>query len=95
MKSKNGWPKPPTFNIVSRSHTLSAQGLIAFSISARAAWLQQTAFDRLIYFGRDDVITKHCYSIFGSRPPGVDGIKPFDKDDQATKNIAQEDIHFK
>ena len=33
----------------------------------------------------DELTAKHCY-FRCSRPPGVDGIKIFDKDDQATKH---------
>ena len=41
-------------------------------------------FDRLESFGHDELTAKHCY--FGcSRLPDVDGIKIFDKDDQAAK----------
>ena len=41
-------------------------------------------FDRLESFGHDELTAKHCY-FRCSRPPDVDGIKIFDKDDQATK----------
>ena len=41
-------------------------------------------FDRLESFGHDELTAKHCY-FRCSRPPDVDGIKTFDKDDQATK----------
>ena len=44
-------------------------------------------FDRLESFGPDELTAKHCYfrcSIL--RPPDVDGIKIFDKDDQAAKH---------
>ena len=41
------------------------------------------AFDRIKNFDHHDLTAKHCY--FGcSRSPDVDGIKIFDKDDQAT-----------
>ena len=44
---------------------------------------------RLISFVCEDLTTKHCY--FGcSRLPNVDGIKIFDKDDQATKHYNKE-----
>ena len=42
-------------------------------------------FDRLESFGHDELTAKHCY-FRCSRPPDVDGIKFFDKDDQATKH---------
>ena len=42
-------------------------------------------FDRFESFGRDELTAKHCY-FRCLRPPDVDGIKIFDKDDQATKN---------
>ena len=42
-------------------------------------------FDRLESFGHDFLTAKHCY-FRCSRSPDVDGIKIFDKDDQATKN---------
>ena len=42
-------------------------------------------FDRFENFGHDELTTKHFYFRF-SRPPDVDGIKSFDKDDQATKH---------
>ena len=43
-------------------------------------------FDRLESFGHDELTAKHCY-FRCSRPPDVDGIKIFDKDDQAPQNI--------
>ena len=42
-------------------------------------------FNRLESFGHDELTAKHCY-FRCSRPPDVDGIKFFDKDDQATKH---------
>ena len=42
-------------------------------------------FDRLESFGHDELTAKHCY-FRCSRPPDVDGIKFFDKDDQAVKH---------
>ena len=42
-------------------------------------------FDRLESFGHDELIAKHCH-FRCSRPPDVDGIKIFDKDDQAAKH---------
>ena len=39
-------------------------------------------FDRFESFGHDELTAKHCY-FRCSRPPDVDGIKIFDKDDQA------------
>ena len=42
-------------------------------------------FDRLKSFGHDQLTAKHCY-FRCSRPPNVDGIKTFDKDNQATKH---------
>ena len=41
-------------------------------------------FDRLESFGHDELTAKHCY-FRCLRPPNVDGIKIFDKDDQAAK----------
>ena len=37
-------------------------------------------FDRLESFGHNELTAKHCY-FRCSRPPDVDGIKIFDKDD--------------
>ena len=42
-------------------------------------------FDRPESFGHDELTVKHCY-FRCSRPPDVDGIKIFDKDNQATKH---------
>ena len=42
-------------------------------------------FNRFENFGHYDLTAKHCYFRY-SRPPDVDGIKIFDKDDQATKH---------
>ena len=42
-------------------------------------------FDRLESFGHDELTAKHHY-FRCSRPPDVDGIKIFDKDDQAAKH---------
>ena len=44
-------------------------------------------FDRLESFGHNKLTAQHCY-FRCSRPPDVDGIKIFDKDDQlqATKH---------
>ena len=42
-------------------------------------------FDRFESFGHDELTAKHCY-FRCSRPPDVDGIKIFDKDDQAAKH---------
>ena len=42
-------------------------------------------FDRLESFGHDELTAKHCY-FRCSRPPDIDGIKIFDKDDQAVKH---------
>ena len=39
-------------------------------------------FDRLESFGHDELTAKHCY-FRCSKPPDVDRIKIFDKDDQA------------
>ena len=44
-----------------------------------------SGFDRLESFGHDKLTAKHCY-FRCSRPPDVDGIKIFDKDDQAAKH---------
>ena len=43
-------------------------------------------FDTLESFGHDELTVKHCYFRW-SRLPDVDGIKIFDKDDQAAKQI--------
>ena len=42
-------------------------------------------FDRFGSFGNDKCTAKHCY-FRCSRPPDFDGIRIFDKDDQATKH---------
>ena len=42
-------------------------------------------FDKFESFGHDELTAKHCY-FRCSRPSDVDGIKIFDKDDQATKH---------
>ena len=42
-------------------------------------------FDRFESFGHDELTAKHCH-FRCSRPPDVDGIKIFDKDDQAAKH---------
>ena len=42
-------------------------------------------FDRFESFGHDELTAKHCHFSF-SRPPDVDGIKIFDKDDQVAKH---------
>ena len=41
-------------------------------------------FDRFESFGHDKLTAKHCY-FRCSRPPDVDGIKIFDKDDQVLR----------
>ena len=41
-------------------------------------------FVMLESFGHDELTAKHCYCMC-SRPPDVEVIKIFDKDDQATK----------
>ena len=41
-------------------------------------------FDRLESLDHDESTARHCY-FRCARPPDVDGIKIFDKDDQATK----------
>ena len=43
-----------------------------------------SSFDRFKSFGHDELTAKHCY-FRCSRPPDVDGINIFVKDDQATK----------
>ena len=43
------------------------------------------SFDRFESFGHDGLTAKLCH-FRCSRPPDVDGIKFFDKDDQATKH---------
>ena len=47
-------------------------------------WPMPPGFDRFESFGHDELTAKHCY-FRCSRPSDVDGIKIFDKDDQATK----------
>ena len=42
-------------------------------------------FNRFESFGHDKLTAKHCYFKY-SRPLDVDGIKIFDKDDQAAKH---------
>ena len=42
-------------------------------------------FDRFESFGHNELTAKHCY-FRCSRPPDVDGIKIFDKDNQAAKH---------
>ena len=42
------------------------------------------AFDRFKSFGHDDLSAKHYFGY--ASPPDVDGIKLFDKDDQAAKH---------
>ena len=43
-------------------------------------------FDRLETFGHDELTAKHCY-FRCSRPPDINEIKIFDKDDQAVKQF--------
>ena len=43
------------------------------------------SFDRFESFGHDELTAKHCHFRY-SRPPDVNGIKIFDKDDQAAKH---------
>ena len=43
------------------------------------------AFDSIKNFGYEDFTAKHCY-FRCSKPPDVDDIKIFDKDDQAAKH---------
>ena len=45
------------------------------------------SFDTLESFGHDELTVKHCYFRCSS-PPDVDGIKIFDKDDQAAKHYS-------
>ena len=49
------------------------------------------SFDRLESFGHDELTAKHCY-FRCSRPPDVDGIKIFDKDDQAAKHYDKNSV---
>ena len=44
-----------------------------------------TGFDRFESFGHDVLTAKYCY-FRCSRPPDVDEMKIFNKDDQATKH---------
>ena len=46
------------------------------------------SFDRFESCGHDELTVKHCY-FSCSKPPDVDGIKMFDKDDQAAKHYFQ------
>ena len=48
-------------------------------------------FDRLESFGLDELTAKHCY-FRCSRPPDVDGIKIFDKDDQVAKHYDKNSV---
>ena len=48
-------------------------------------------FDRLESFGHDELTAKHCH-FRCSRPPDVDVIKIFDKDDQAAKHYDKKSI---
>ena len=48
-------------------------------------------FDRLESFVHDELTAKHCY-FRCSRPPEVDGIKIFDKDDQAAKHYDENSV---
>ena len=45
-------------------------------------------FDRFESFGHDELTAKYCY-FRCSRPPDVDGINIFDKDDQITGYLYQ------
>ena len=42
------------------------------------------SFDKFESFGHNEFTAKHCHFRY-SRPPDVDGIKIFNKDDQATR----------
>ena len=44
-----------------------------------------SGFDRFESFGDHELTVKHCYFRY-SKPPDVDEIKIFDKDDQAAKH---------
>ena len=48
-------------------------------------WPMPPGFDRLESFGHDELTAKHCY-FRCLRPPDVNGIKIFDKEDQAAKH---------
>ena len=50
-------------------------------------------FDRFESFGHDKFTAKHCYSRC-SRPPEVDGIKTFDKDEKAARTQNTTIIHY-
>ena len=43
-------------------------------------------FNRFVSFGYDDLNAKHCFFRY-SRPPDVDGITIFNKDDQVAKQV--------
>ena len=49
--------------------------------------LMPPGFDRFESFGHDELTEKCCY-FRCLRPPDVDGIKSFDKDDQAAKHFS-------
>ena len=48
-------------------------------------WPMPPGFDRFGSFGHVELTAKHCY-FRCSTPPDADGIKIFDKDDQAAKH---------
>ena len=50
-------------------------------------WQKLPCFNRFESFGQDDLTAKHCY-VRCSRPPDVDEVKIFDKDDQTTKRCS-------
>ena len=49
-------------------------------------WPRPPAFGRYKSFGHDELTAKHCY-FRCPMPSDVDGIKIFDKDDQAAEHI--------
>ena len=68
---KKGWPRTET-------------GLAEKDVKSNG-WPMPPGFDRLKSFAYDTLTAKHCY-FRCLRPPDVNGIKIFDKDDQAAKH---------
>ena len=65
-----------------RSYSHVLKGFIEKDVKLK--WPMPFAFDRFKNFGHDDLTGKHYFGC--SRPPDVDEIKIFDKDDQAAKH---------
>ena len=68
---KKGWPRTET-------------GLAEKDVKSNGRPMPP-GFDRFESFCHDELTAKHCY-FRCSRPPDLDGIKIFDKDDQAAKH---------